>query len=273
MLGLIEQLLVSRLQADAVLQQGLKPTILAGAAQPPKDAATPCLAVWARALRTAATELGADEPDRREPARLIRRLTLQPDASGLAFALPVDGFDDRTDQISEITIDGRQLRAGDDYLLDGRTIRFLRPPGGPLLVRILGAAARGYVEHCAAEIELALFGWGAPGASWDQQSTTADTLVVHAVAVALAAIADRDVLDLATDADAGFDARLLRPRGRVGAAARMAQHGDASAAPAAQAVVVLRGDLELTLAKGAPEPEGGLIQQVTLDPTARLVVS
>ncbi len=273
MLGLIEQVLLGRLQADPVLQRAPRPVLVAGAAQPPKTGSVASLAVWARALRTAGTDLGADDPAPREPARAVRRLTLQPDrqqdSAGRVFALPANGFDDRTDQLAELTANGRQLRAGVDYLMDGRTIRCLRAPGGSLGVRILGLPARGYVERCAVELELALLAWGPSDGSWDQQVAAGDALLTHGVAVALAAVEDRHALDLAIDGEAGFELRLLRPRTRLASVARAAPPGSA---PFAEAVIPLRGELELTLAHGLPEPEGGMIRQVMMDPNARVTV-
>ena len=264
MLGLIEQFLLGRLQADPVLQRTPRPVLLAGVAGPPKTGSVASLAVWARALRNA----GTDDPDRREPARTVRRLTLQPDrqqdSAGRTFALPADEFDDRTDQIAELAAQGRQLRVGEDYVVDGRAVHCLRDPGGNLDLRILGSPARGYVERSAADLELALLGWGPPDGSSDQQMAGADALLTHGVAVALREFAGRDVLDLAIDGEADFELRLLRPRARLGSVARLAPPGDA---PYAEAVIALSGELELTVAHGVPEPEGGMIRQVVLEPS------
>jgi hypothetical protein len=273
MLGLIEQFLLGRLQVDPFMQHGVRPALLAGAVQPPKTGSAACLAVWARSLRSLSPDPVTEDPDRRETARVVRRLTLRPDSTGSGFALPADGFDDTTDQIAELAIDGRQLRAGGDYLLDGRTIRCLRNPGGALVARILGPPARGYVERCATEIELALIAWGAPDGAWDQQVAGSDALLTRGLAVALAAIAGRDVLDLAVEEDAGFELRLLQPRARLGAVSRTALHTDtATGVPSAEALLSLRGEMELTLAHGVPDAAAGEISQVTLDPPAGFVV-
>jgi hypothetical protein len=203
---------------------------------------------------------------------VIRRLTLQPDSTGRNFALPAEGFDDKSDQIAELAADGRQLHPGGDYMLDGRTIRCLVNPGSVLVARVLGVAARGYTERCVADVELALVAWGAPDGSWDQQVAAADALLIRGVAVALEAIAGRDALDLAADEDAGFDLRLLQPRARLGSVSRMAQRTDTAGVPYVEAVLPLRGELELTLAHGEPEAAGGVIHQVTLDQTPGVVV-
>jgi len=278
MLGLIEAFLVSQLQADPLLQREPRPVILSGAAQPPKTGGAPCLAVWARRLRTVSPDPEIEAQERRTPARLVRRLTLtadrQRDTTGRSFVLPDDAFDERIDEIAEVAVAGRQLRAGGDYLRDARTIHCLRDPGGSLSLRILGAPARGYVEHHPARIEVLLRSWGAADTPWTEQASAADALLTRATGIALGALAGIDVVDVAADADAGLELRLLRPRAHLALVRTAARQGDAVVGPCSRARLLLRGDLEMTLARGVPVPEdGGRIREVLPDPPQGLIRS
>jgi hypothetical protein len=187
----------------------------------------------------------------------VRHLTLNPDATGRAFLIPADSFYDKVDLLAEVSAGGRQLRAGDDYLLDRLTIRCLRPPGGPLVARILGEPVSGYTERGAAEVRLVLRAWGPPGGTPDQQAAAADTALTRGIAALLFAVAGQDVVGLAADDEAGLEIRILKPCARICSVTRFLQRSDAEETPCAEARLTISGELELTLARGAaPEPEG-----------------
>ena len=278
MLALIEAFLVSQMQADPLLRREPRPVILNGAAQPPRSGGASCLAVWARRLRTVLSDPEFEATERRSPARLVRRLALtadrQRDAAGRSFVLPDDAYDERIDDIAEVTVAGRQLRAGGDYLRDGRTIHCLRDPGGSPSLRILGAPAPGYVEHHMARIEVVLRSWGPADTPWAEQASAADALLTRAAGIALGALAGMDVVDVAADSDAGLELRLLRPRAHLAQVRTAARQGDAVVGPCSHARLLLRGDLEMTLVRGVPVPEdGGRIREVLPDPPLGLVRS
>jgi hypothetical protein len=265
MLALAEQFLLARLAQDPALQTSPKPLLFAGGSPPPRDRSSGALAVWMRSMRVLPPEPGAPEANRRDAARLVRHLTLNPDATGRVFAIPSDSFYDKVDLLAEVSADGRLLRAGDDYLLDGLTIRCLHPPGAPLAARVLGVPATGYTERGAAEVRLVLRSWGPSGGTPGQQAAAADTALTRGIAALLIAVAGRDIADLVADEGAGLEIRILKPCARLCRVARPLQHSDATDTPCAEAVLTISGDLELTLARGsAPEPDG-TIQRVELD--------
>lgn len=83
------------------------------------------------------------------------------------------------------------------------------------------------------------------------------------IAVALTCFVDLDVLELAQDDKTGIHLRLLKPIAGI-------RNIERSAEPVAQARYVrslarlqLRGELELTLALGAP-PAGGVIEAIVV---------
>nr|WP_294526542.1 hypothetical protein [uncultured Rhodopila sp.] len=272
MLALAEQFLLARLARDPALQSDPKPVLFAGGAAPPTDRSSPALALWLRGMRVPPPEPDATEAARSDTARLVRHLTLDPDPTGRAFRIPPDSFYEKVDQLAEVWADGRQLRAGGDYQLDDLTIRCLRPPGGPLTVRILGDTVSGYTERRAAVIRLVLRGWGPSSGTPDQQGVAAGKALTRGVAALLVAMAGRDVADLAADEEAGLEMRLLKPRALLCSVARFPQRSDATDAPSAEAVLTISGELELTLTRGsAPEPLG-TIERVEVDAPSGVAV-
>jgi hypothetical protein len=203
---------------------------------------------------------------------LVRHLTLNPDTTARAFLIPSDRFCDKVDLLAEVWADGRQLRAGDDYLLDALTIRCLRPPGGPLAARILGAPASGYIERGAAEVRLVLRAWGPSSGTPDQQAAAADKALTRGIAALLIAVAGRDVADLTADDDAGLEIRILKPCARLCRVTKFPQRSDAVDTPCAEALLTITGELELTLARGAAPEPAGTIERVVLDAPSGVAV-
>jgi hypothetical protein len=252
-----ERFLLACLAQDPALQSVPRPELFAGGAPPPKDRSSAVLALWLRSMRVLPPEQDAPEANRRDTARAVRHIPLNPDATGLAFPIPSDRFCDTVDLLADVSADGRQLRAGDDYLLDGLTISCRRPPGVPLDARILGEPASGYTERGAAEVRLVLRGWGPSSGTPDQQAVDADRALTRGIAALLIAVAGWDVADLVADDDAGLEIRILKPCARLCRVNRFPQRSDAADAPCAEAVLTITGELELTLARGAaPEPAG-----------------
>ena len=266
MLGHIEQFLTGALSSQ-LPQSDASTLVLAAAAEPPADTIVPCLCVQARALRMPPNLDGSLQ---RQPARAVRELALSPDLgadpTGRSFTLPQSGADQPPAEISEAyTDDWRQLRPGDAYLVDGAAIRCFRHPGGRLHLRLLGARTGGYVEHGPCEIDLVLAAWGLPEARWEQEVESADDLLGWGIAGSLASFARRDIFDLAADPTQGFSLRLRRPLLQLVSVGREVASRDNHPALCAQAALVLRGEMELTLLQGAPEPPDEVIRQVVLD--------
>ncbi len=86
---------------------------------------------------------------------------------------------------------------------------------------------------------------------WARTPAEADALLAPALGAALADLVGLDVLELARET--GFTLRLLKPQARLAALERGAQSGQPGRSLAR---LVVDGELELTLARGVPEPEG-----------------
>jgi hypothetical protein len=182
MLAMAEGFLLACLAQDPALQSAPRPALVTGGAPPPRERSSAVLALWLRSMRALPPEPEAPEANRRDTARLVRHLTLYPDAMGCAFPIPSDRFCDKVDLLAEVSANGHQLRAGDDYLLDGLTICCRCPPGVPLDARILSKPASGYIERGAAEVQLVLRAWGPSSGTPDQQAAAADAALTRGIA-------------------------------------------------------------------------------------------
>jgi hypothetical protein len=157
---------------------------------------------------------------------------------------------------------GRPLRAGDDYAVDGRTIRLMRPaPVGQdnLLVRLRGGPARGYLDKRPCTVTLLAHVWAADAAQLAPLSAR-----VHAAL--LAASADVPHLEAAPQDDLGVRVRLLRPVAVWTATTR-------AAVPIGQTLFIrdtlefkVHGELEQRVVLGQPEPVG-VIESIVYNPS------
>lgn len=157
---------------------------------------------------------------------------------------------------------GRPLRIGDDYAVDGRTVRLMRaaPPGQDnLVVRLRGGPARGYLDKRACIITLQI-------QIWSTALNKLDALSSRVHAALLAAAADLPHLEATPHDDLGVRVRLLRPH-----AAWISTTRDIiDAQPALLRDTLefqLRGELEQRITLGQPGP-AGIIEKIvyTADP-------
>lgn len=175
------------------------------------------------------------------------------------FQVP-DGL---TGEVAELECPpGRPLVRGDDYAVDGRTLRLLRaPPVGQhnLLLRLRGGPARGYLDRRACAITLVV-----QVLSSDPAELAA--LSARVLAALLVAAAELPQLEAAPQDDLGVRLRLLRPV--------LSWLGSTRAAvPTGQTLLLrdtlefaLRGELEQRVVLGQPAPVG-VIEKIVYTPT------
>jgi len=181
------------------------------------------------------------------------------DGTARDFTVPDDIKGDITDLECP---PGRPLRVGDDYAVDGRTVRLMRaaPIGQDnLVVRLRGGPARGYLDKRACIITLQI-------QVWSTAINKLDALSSRVHAALLAAAADLPHLEATAHDDLGVRVRLLRPH-----AAWISTTRDiVDAQPALLRDTLefqLRGELEQRITLGQPEP-AGIIEKIvyTADP-------
>lgn len=186
----------------------------------------------------------SDLLDGRNGARLFSAHSWASDGQTSSFPLP-----DGAGELAEVEAPpGRPRRRGDDYRVDGGALEFYRPPaaGQPGVVAMfLGQRAAGYHERRAAELTLAIT---ARAATVEEL----DALLAAALAAALKASVAPPTFE--GPPVAGVRVRLLRAAAALAALHRHSeQRGDAEL-PRADLEFVLRGEAELLIALGAPEP-------------------
>lgn len=199
--------------------------------------------VHARSLRLEPVE---DEPAEDGPGHLLTIQDWVASGSSLDFAIPPAV----TGEVIEVEAPpGFPARRGDDFFLDDRTIRFYRAPaaGNPgVRARIVGDPAKGYRRQrpCRIEIEIGAF---------DNDVDDVDDRLETALHVALAELVDLPIL--AADVVGGANVWM-----RVARARTSLEWIERTLAPdrpnwfRAAALIVLEGELDLLVAKGAPEP-------------------
>lgn len=242
MLSAIDELL--RAALAAVFPAGSEVT--AGPSLPPLSAAMPRVSVCATALIRCSPEKAEDSAEARDPAYSTQRFTLNPTRSKpREVTLP----DSAAGQVAEVQLSsGRLLRAGDGYTVEGRTVRFYDAPAGAIAVQTRGAAVRGYREISPCQVDVELNAWAGDAAA-------ADGLLTRALIAALARLAELDVIELAS-VEEGSSIRVLKPVARLDFLGRAGETVAGAAWTCSTARLALRGELEMMLALGAPEPAG-----------------
>lgn len=197
---------------------------------------------------------GDDLAATREPAFFTQAQRWKTDGAKVDFVVP----EQLGGQVVEVeSPPGRSLRRGDDYTLDGRTVRLFRPPAAAevgVVAFVRGARAAGFLERRRCEVSLSTRAWG-------QDAHAADTLLASVLPTTLVASSDLGNLDAGLPDDSGVRLRLLRPVvSLVGIIRGVEQVGDA-VHYRAQADFLLRGELEQLVTLGEPEPEG-IIREV-----------
>lgn len=192
--------------------------------------------------------LAVPSPDLREgrgAARLSTAHTWTSDGQQTAFALPAGAG-----ELAEVEAPpGRPRVRGDDYRVEAGALRFYRPPaaGQPGVKAMFnGQPAVGYQERRAGELPLVVSVRAATVADLDP-------LVAAALAAALKATVAPPTFAAAPTA--GVRLRLLRAAAALVGVHRRTEERDGAVKPRCDLEFVLRGEAELLIALGAPEPE------------------
>lgn len=153
---------------------------------------------------------------------------------------------------------GRPRRRGDDYFIEAGALRFVRPPAAPgVRALLLGPPARGFVERRRGELTLILS---------VRAADRLDDLVAAALAAALRACVDLPALE-ASPAD-GVRLRLRRPVAALVGVSRGTERVGDGVRAGCDIELVVRGELELTVAAGLPEPVDRIAR---VDPDVSLI--
>lgn len=198
------------------------------------------------ATRLALTFKPDDDPlDSRSSAHFAATHQWSGDGTTRDFTLPAN----IPGEIAELECPpGRALRSGDDYSVDGRTVRLMVAPRTGqqnLQARLRGGPARGFLDKRPCVVTLVADVWANGPA---QLATTA----ARALAALLAASVDLPHLEATPHADLGVRVRLLRPTASWTATTRSEQRGLLRDTIELQ----LRGELEQLVAVDTPDPVG-----------------
>lgn len=227
-------------------------TIVTGPYQP---AGSGAVVLHAHALQVAPPPAEADDD---EPGHLVEHVTWPADGQIRDFALPQAV----TGELVEVeSPPGFLVKSGDAYYLEGRTIRFYRAPAAAdpaVRARIRGAEAAGYSrrQRCTMSLDVAV---------WATTMSSADDRLGVVLQTVLSALIAVPILETDPLQGAGVSLRMLSPRVWL-TSMRRAAHAEPPALFHAHAEIQLRGELDLMVAHGAPEPVG-IIEQVAHDIT------
>ncbi|MFP2927661.1 hypothetical protein ACLESO_21190 [Pyxidicoccus sp. 3LG] len=214
---------------------------------------TQLVEVTAASLKLALPE-GEDPTARREPAFHFGVHRWRTDGKQVDFVLP----EGAQGQVVEVeSPPGHPLRRGDDYQVEGRTVRLYRPPAQAevaVVAFLRGASAAGFLERAPCDIPLII-------RAWSQEHGVADKLLSSALSAALVASSDMGNLDDSASDESGVRIRLLRPSMVLVGLARGAELLHEKRFFRAQAELLIRGELEQLVAVGEPEPTG-IIREV-----------
>jgi hypothetical protein len=240
-------------QLAAALRKALPQdaTVSIGPRAKPETSVNREVNVCALGFHTSAPET-EDREGKRESAFLCQRYELSGDGKTLDFPLPTDA----RGELAEIEIaPGRLARPGDQCWLEGRILRFYRPPTGPFTILLRGDRALGYRETVKGSASLVL-------TVLDDGAATVDELTSIALGVLLSTFVDLDFLLLAQARPSGFRLRLLKPQAELQSVVRDAVDVGTTRLLRSTVQIVLRGDLEITLVAGVVEDEHGRIERV-----------
>lgn len=142
---------------------------------------------------------------------------------------------------------GHLAKLGDDYYLDGTTVRFFRAPVGPgeARARVRVAAASGYIRRSPATITLDLY-------AYTNDPTTADPLLEGALQVVLVQLDRAPYFAAQSIAGYGTSVRFSDFRAHVLHIERKLANVETVVSCAARLELV--GELDLLVPTGAPAP-------------------
>jgi hypothetical protein len=192
---------------------------------------------------------GDERAGARNPAFLVLTHSFPSDGAARDFLVPEDVVGDVVEVESP---PGRPLKRGDDYLVEGRGIRFYRPPARAdvaVLARVRGERRRGYeqVEPCRIDLAVRV---------WANERGRADDLAAASLAAVLVAAEDLGNVDGGFTSQPAVRLRLLRAAAAMTALARSVDTLEGALFHRADIELILRGDLEQIVTLGEPALEG-----------------
>lgn len=253
MLALVETYFLDALKA--AFPSGA--SVTGGPFMGPSSRAAPLIEIVASALSFAGE--GRDEPEdpadpaASAPAYITRTRRFASNGKSKDFALPAD----EAGEVIEVQSPPGLLRArGDDYLVEGKTIRFYTAPAKAaeaVVARLRGARARGYERRRPCVIDLCV-------RVWAEERARADELSRKALAAVLTAAPDMGVLDASDPTTSAVSVRLLRAD-LAFSALRRGVETKGALFHYIDIELRLRGQLEQIVALGESEQEG-IIREV-----------
>jgi hypothetical protein len=190
---------------------------------------------------------GVERWELREPAWFSDEYRFPSDGKSQEFPLP----EDVQGEVVEVeSPPGHPLRRGDAYVLEGRVLRFYRPPEQAevaVVVLVRGGRARGFIERCPCELVLALSAWG-------QVLAEVDSLLSAMVAKVLSASTRQGTLQGTVVPGSAVRFRLLQPEVSLQGFSRRRERAEAQDWLRARAFFLVRGELEQVVVVGQPEP-------------------
>ena len=213
----------------------------------PETDAKQMVEVSVRELKTTIPSSGEEIKAKRERVRLSHTLTWNSSGRRRNFTLP----EDVRSEVAEVEAPpGHPVTSGDDYFLEGRTLRFYRPPaeGKPGLTATLRTdPAIGYSESHPCRILANLIVWA-------KTIEDADEILTRSFNAVLAAFVDIGNISSPPD-DSGVSLRLLKPVAIPDSIERSREKTGRSLFYRVAARIAVFGEMELTAALGAEKPE------------------
>ncbi|HSP77181.1 MAG TPA: hypothetical protein VLQ93_01535 [Myxococcaceae bacterium] len=189
---------------------------------------------------------GEESEAGREPAFLTRQQQWDADGEVRDFTLP-EGVEGEVLEVESPP--GHPARRGEHFQVEGRTLRFYRPPAagkGVVVATLHTGPAAGSHERRPCQGRLTVVAWA------DGFPRT-DELLDQALAVVLRTSVDTGAQE-ARHLGEGVRLRLLSPTVALESVERTQEKATRRLAPRAEARLRLRGHLELTVAVGPAEP-------------------
>lgn len=223
--------------------------LTAGPTHEPRSEQDELVVVAANQLTVAQEPTQGDDDTRRGPASHDTRHRWPADGNTQDFSLP----ESTTGQLIEVeSPPGHRQQRGDDYEFSDRTIKFYRPPaasGEAVVATVRGDRAQGYQDKRRCDIDLTI-------TAWAKTAQRADQLLTTSLSAVLAASVNLGNLEADTPDDAAVRMRLVQPHTVLTNLSRSAETIGQAEYLRAAAHLCVSGELDLTVALGAPLAAG-----------------
>jgi len=219
--------------------------LVAGPWPGPAPAETEALSLHAAELTLPERE-GEDVLAGRGPAHLETLHTFSADGDRTLFTLP----ESASAEIHEVESPaGRPARAGEAYVVEGRSLRFYEPPaaGTVVVVGLRGPRARGFDERRAARVDLVATAWAAG-------VTRADEILERSLGAIFPAFLELGTLGARRLGDSDAALRLRAPQAYLHGLERATRALGARSFVTALARIRVVGELQVAVMAGAAAP-------------------